>query len=215
MRLFITDLYKFLITGTLSNQSDSSKKNFFINAYFLKWIVYLFFALFTLFVFEHRIKNESHVFDGDNLFIIFLNVVILAPILEEVLYRYHTKLHYKNVVLSIITSIILFYDSLMMLSIIVSYFVILLVCLKLNIKVKQLILVYISTFLFGVSHVIFVKYPFLFENFENSFFVFGMRFFSGFLFCYVFHKKGILSSIIFHSIWNLGPFLLVLLRTRV
>jgi membrane protease YdiL (CAAX protease family) len=215
MILFIRGFYNFLITGSLSNQWKFSNKIFLMNAYVLKGFIYFLFVFIQLLFFKEEMRNENHVFEGDNFIIIFLNVVVLAPILEELFYRYHTKFQIKNIFFSLLAAIILCYDNFIMLFLIISYFMILLAVLKLDIKINRLILVYISSLIFGISHVVYSENSHFLGDFVNSIFIFAPRVFSGLLFCYVFHKKGIFSSIILHSAWNLVPFLLVFLRTQI
>ncbi len=214
MLILVKDFYNFLISGTVSNQSIGIKKRFFLNLLILKGFVFLFFVLLNLFFFNLKIRTEPLVFDGDNFFKIFFNVVLLAPILEELIFRYHIKIQYNNIIFSFLASCLVFYDSILFLTVLTAYFIILLVFLRLNTKINPLILVYISAFIFGVSHVVYTDYSFTFEGVINLFFVFAPRFLSGLIFSYVFFKKGIISSIFLHLIWNFIPFLLVFLRAK-
>lgn len=212
MLTFSKDFYKFVTEDQIKNQPISSRKNFFFNAYALKWFLFLFFIIFQLIFFNLKNNNGSSVFNGDNYFKIFINVVFLAPILEEIVFRYHNDLRFKNLLFSILASITLFHDSLSVLFVILSYFLILLTLLKLNLKIKRLALVYISSFMFAILHVIFFESS---DNIENLVFIFLPRFFGGLLFCYVFFKKGIALSILLHMFWNLFPFLVYFLRTQM
>ncbi|AFL84783.1 CAAX amino terminal protease family [Belliella baltica DSM 15883] len=215
MFIIIKDFGRFLVSKKESNQILLSNFKFLANALFLKWIIFSVFLLLNFLVFNQSLPKSNSVFGEDNIIKIFLNVVILAPILEELVFRYHIGNKLKHIVFSAIASIILFYDSLIVLSVLLLFFLILSFFLKNKIKVKNLILVYTSSIMFGVLHVTFTENFYLLENLTNSIFVFITKFFGGLLFCYVFDKKGIFLSIILHMLWNLVPFLLFFLRNRI
>ncbi|WP_373282248.1 CPBP family glutamic-type intramembrane protease [Belliella aquatica] len=183
-----------------------------MHAFFLKFLFVFFIILIQNLLFNSRINTQNSVFDGENIYKIFLNVVILAPLIEEFVFRYHLRLKFKNVVFSAIASIVLFHDSFLKLSLILLYFLTIFVFLKSDIEVKRLILVFVSSFMFAVLHLDFAE---SYISFEYSIFVFLPHFFGALVYCYVFFKKGIFVSIMLHIIWNLVGFLSFLLKTKL
>lgn len=203
----IESFFKFLISGEIEGLSNISKKKFYILLFLFKWFLFVGILLSFKFFLGYEGRNNNDLFEDKETWKVFLNIVILAPILEELVFRYHTKLEYKFVLVSLFAALVLFHDSTIGLIFSVIYFIFLLISLKLEIKINNLLLIYFSAFLFGFAHVAYSDYSILSENFGNTSFVILSRFLSGLLTCYVYYFRGILASIIFHAAWNLLPFI--------
>ncbi|WP_373282246.1 CPBP family glutamic-type intramembrane protease [Belliella aquatica] len=151
------------------------------------------------------------MFKDKTLWIVFLNMIILAPILEELTCRLHTGLKLYQILISLIGAVVLFHDSWIILSLFVCYFFLLFFMVSIGVRVNRRFIIYFSALIFGVLHIDFYDFNWL-ANFGNTFFVVITRIFSGLLFTYVFYQKGILFSILFHMIWNMMPFISFLLK---
>jgi membrane protease YdiL (CAAX protease family) len=79
---------------------------------------------------------------------------------------------------------------------------------SLNKQTNNLIFVYISAFIFGISHLAYKDISFSYEEILSLIYIFTPKFFSGLIYSYIFFKKGILFSVILHSLWNLLPFII-------
>ncbi|MGY6520488.1 MAG: CPBP family glutamic-type intramembrane protease [Mongoliitalea sp.] len=212
MSKFIANFYFFLTSGEISNQFATSNKKNFLYAFSLKWVVYLFFGFTQLIIFKSGASEMSKALSGSDHFKVFLNVVLLAPIFEELVLRYHLGFKLKNIILSMLASIVLFHKTLYMLVAFLPYFFLLIILIKQNFKVHRLILIYTSSLIFATLHLCFHETT---PSFENSIFIFFPRFFSGLLFCFIYFNNGIIASIIFHMIWNLFPFSINFLTKQI
>lgn len=186
---------------------------FYLNLFLFKALVFVFVVLIFRILLGYGGSDNAHLLGDKGILKIFLNFIILAPILEEIVFRYHTNMKLRSIVISFVGAIILFYDSVFGLVLIGGYLGILFTFKKSGFHVSQLFLVYTSSIMFGIAHIAFVDYSVFSENFINTTFVITTRFFSGLIACYVFYIKGILASIIFHGVWNLLPFFSLLIST--
>ena len=194
----------------LGDQLKVSLK-FFASLFIIKLtLIVFFFSLFFL-VFGIMPITERTKFLGKDELMIFLNVVVLAPIIEEFIFRFHQNLKLKNILTSLGFSIFLFFGDFFLIILIV-YFSFLLICQRLDIKISKIGVVYSSSILFSLGHLI--------QNHNLDFFIlnshlilsFFPHFISALILSFIFLNKGIKYSIFFHAFWNLFPFLMALIK---
>ncbi len=207
MALLIKDIYYFLTTGKTTDSYFNSNLKLLFDLYIIKAVFFLLLVFINFYVFDFKIDGNIEGLHRQSFFKDFLNFLILAPILEEILCRLHINLKVRNIIFSIIASCILFYDQLWFLVFLIVYFFILILISSLNERVSKLIFVYISAFIFGISHLAYKDITFSFEEILSLIYIFTPRFFGGLIYSYIFFKKGIHFSIILHFLWNLLPFI--------
>lgn len=208
---FIRDFYSFIKTGSIEAENKLTVRKFLVRAFILKLSFYVLLLVFSYLLFNFNYGNSDFLFKDKTLWIVFLNMIILAPILEELTCRLHTGLKLYQIIISLVGAVILFHNSWLILSFFVCYFFLLFLILKIGVRVNRSYIIYSSALIFGILHIDFYDFNWL-ENFGYTFFVVITRIFSGLLFTYVFYQKGILFSILFHIIWNMMPFISYLLR---
>ncbi|MFN4000013.1 type II CAAX prenyl endopeptidase Rce1 family protein [Algoriphagus sp.] len=204
----IQDIFLFLTTGRVSEESIGSNIKLLINLYILKYGFYLLFALLNLFLFDLRIDGNIKGLNRQGFFKDLINFLILAPIIEEIICRFHLNLKLKNITLSLIATCIIFYDQIWFLLFLISYFLILILISSLKKQSNNFIFVYISAFIFGVSHLAYKDLSYSYEDILSYIYIFTPRFLSGLIYSYLFFKKDIYFSIFLHFLWNLFPFII-------
>jgi uncharacterized protein len=211
----IINTFKFFIDFLFKGEVISDKLKvsfkFFASLFIIKLsVIVVYFALFFL-VFGIMPMNERTNLLGSNGLKIFFNVVVLAPIIEEFIFRFHQKLKFKNVLTSLGFSVLLFFGDFFLLILII-YFSFLLICLRINIKLSNLVIVYSSSVLFALGHVIQNQNLDFFNLNSQILISFFPHFISALILSFIFLNKGIKYSIFFHSIWNFFPFLMELAK---
>ncbi|SEF91916.1 CPBP family glutamic-type intramembrane protease [Algoriphagus boritolerans] len=208
MTLLIKDIYYFLTTGKTTDAYFNSNLKLLFDLYIIKAGLLLFFVFINLYVFDSKLDGNIEGLHRQGFFKDFINFLILAPILEEILCRLHINLKVRNIIFSIIATCILFYDQIWFLVFLILYFTILILISSLNNRVNNLIFVYISAFIFGISHLAYRDISFSHEEILSLIYIFTPRFLGGLIYSYIFFKKGIHFCIILHFLWNLPPFII-------
>jgi len=208
MTLLIKDIFYFLTTGKTTDKYFNSNLKLLFDLYIIKAGFFFLIVFINLFLFDFRIDGNIEGLHRQGFLKDFINFLILAPILEEILCRLHINLKVRNITFSIIASCILFYDQIWFLIFLIVYFLILILISSLNKQVNKLIFVYISAFIFGISHLAYRDISFSYEEILSLIYIFTPRFFGGLIYSYIFFKKGIHFSIILHFLWNLLPFII-------
>lgn len=208
MIILIKDIFFFLSSGRTSDESLNSNIKLIFNLYILKIGIFLLFVLLNFSFFDFKIDGRIEGLYNLGFFKQLVNFLILAPILEEILFRYHLKLKVGNIIASIIVTGLIFHDQIWFLLFLNLYFFILILMSSLKKKVNDLIIVYISAFIFGISHLAYKELSFSFEYMLSCIYIFTPRFLGGLIYSYVFFKKGICFSILLHFLWNLLPFII-------
>jgi membrane protease YdiL (CAAX protease family) len=173
------------------------------------------FVLADALFFDLRVGIGNSVFDEGNVLKIFLNVVILAPFFEEMAFRYYLSFSRSGTLISLLFAGFLFYDGLVYLVVFVIYLLILLLLIERKVRINRLMIVYFSSFIFALSHLIAYKELSSSYGVAEMLFVLGPHFIAGLLLSYVFFRNGIFVAIALHSLWNLIPYLLFLLKLAV
>lgn|GEM_PF-2522418 len=208
MMFIIKDILLFLTKGKTSHEFSESNTNFLKNLYLIKVGFFLILFLLNLLLFDLKIKGNIEGLNKQGFFIDSLNILLLAPILEEILFRFHLNLKLKNIIFSTIAACIFFYDHFWFLLVLILYFSILILINKRNKPSNDLIFVYISAFIFGIAHLAYRDLNLAYEDILSYIYIFTLRFFNALIYSYVFFKRGIYFSILLHFLWNFFPFLI-------
>ncbi|EAZ81072.1 CPBP family glutamic-type intramembrane protease [Algoriphagus machipongonensis] len=208
MVVLIKDIFFFLTSGRKVEETFKSNRKLIFNLYILKAGIFLLFVFLNFFLFNFKIDGRVEGYVGLGFFKDLINYLILAPILEEILFRYHNNLKIGNIIASLIATCLIFYDHIWFLSLLILYFLVLILISSLKKEVDNLVIVYVSAFIFGASHLAYIEGSFSFEDILSYVYIFLPKFLSGLIYSYVFFKKGICFSILLHFLWNLLPFII-------
>lgn len=215
MFVVVKEILFFLKTGSVTNFAFDTDFKLILYVYLLKVLSFIMLVLSGLFIFNLDFSAGVNSVPSGKYLKDFLNFLILAPVLEEIACRYHNQLKVSSVLISLAASCLLFYDKLWFLLIVSLYFFLLLYLIAKNIELDQLFVIYISAFIFGLSHSVYSGGFYGFESSISFFFMFCFRFVGGLLYSYLFFKKGIYWPVILHFFWNLVPFVLTQLSLIV
>lgn len=208
MFTILKDVLFFLTKGRPYDKFYELNIKLLIYLYFIKVGFFLFLFLLNFFLFNLKIEGNVEGLHKQGFFIDLINILILAPILEEILFRFHLNLKLRNIVFSIIATCVMFYDHIWLLSVLIFYFSILILLPRFRERANNLIFVYLSAFFFGISHLAYKELLFSLEDILSYVYTFTPKFFSGLIYSYVFFKKGLYFSILLHFLWNLLPFII-------
>jgi len=214
MAIFIC-FWKFLGSGKVYGKNIKLDKIFIFSYLFLKLVIVIIFSLIKLLFSESILHQSNDVFSGTNSFILFLNVVVLAPILEEIIFRYHFKFSQKSIFISAGLAIFWLYDEFNYLLILLIYFAILLILINKKIRFNKMFFVYLSSAIFAFLHL--MAYPVILQsqNVLDMILMVSPHFVGGLLLCYVFFRNGIVAGIALHSLWNFIPYIIHLLGSAL
>ena len=204
--VIITNLYYFLTTGKISDLQLKLNSKFIFSYISLKISIIILFLLVKIIFFGLGVTYRNEVFENPNFLKLFLNILIIAPLFEEMICRYHLNFSKKSIFISSIFACVFLYDELTLLFIILIYLGLLVFMIVKNLRFNRLTFVYLSSFIFACSHLISYPQILVNRNLIEAVFVIGPHFFGGLLLSYVFFRNGIIASIALHSLWNLIPY---------
>jgi len=186
--------------------NNYTKKNKFTYLDFLVLILFKIsiLILVSFFIFYMGLdKFERSIGQDDTTHIkLFLNAIILVPVIEEIIFRYHQKLSFKGIILSTIFAVLLFYSSLWLLLFFGLYMGGLLVAINLNTPPPRIVIVFLSSVIFALFHLDnFNNIDYLHEFYFIPILIFS-QFISGLILSFIFWNFGLKYSVFFHMIWN-------------
>jgi uncharacterized protein len=207
----LISFWNFLFKGEVLGDQLKVSLKFFAYLYFIKLSIIVFFISLIFLVFGIMPINEETKLLGNDKLKIFLNMVVLAPIIEEFIFRFHQNLKFRNVLTSLGFSVFLFFGDFFLIILII-YFSLLLIIQRMKFKISKIGIVYSSSLLFALGHVI--------QNQNWDFYLlnpqliisFFPHFISALMLSFIFLNKGIKYSIFFHAFWNFFPFLMTLVK---
>lgn len=161
-------------------------------------------AFLILIINRNNINNSRIVYDN-SLFSFILTALLLAPISEELLFRIHFLKKYKfyKFLSLIILSIIIFYKSNILVSVLFLIYIALYLIreIKINLKYDYInVLFILNSFIFAFLHYKFEDF-YILETYGYIFFQFSLSLSS----IWILINFNLLKSILFHVIWNLIP----------
>lgn len=209
---FISNFYYFLNKGILIKNDPKFDFKFFLSIFLFKIIFLLIIGFIQFFFINYNLDMKNKVFLDESYLKIFLNLVIIAPILEEFIFRYHLKLDVKRVFVSFLFSCFLFYDNLFFLLLMTIYFAFLIYNIRKNNNINVLVFVYLSSVLFAVGHFYSYSETVSVDNFYQFVLLFISHFIGALILGYIFKRNGLLFSILFHSAFNFFPFMILALK---
>jgi len=189
----------------LTSNSSYSKAVFdvksFLTLLFFKILVVL---LMSTLIFTLGIENFQHVdgWLGTSKFKIVLNAVILAPIMEEFMFRYHQKLSIQRLLISFLFALIMFHSSLFHLLIFGLYMGGLALLLKFRTPPSRIIIVFLSALMFALFHLANYNTLDVLTDFYYIPVLILSQFVGAFILSFIFWNYGLKYSILFHMAWN-------------
>ncbi|SMD43982.1 CAAX protease self-immunity [Aquiflexum balticum DSM 16537] len=201
----IKRLLYFSQTGEIQEAEKELTPAFFAKLLFVKFGFLSVYILVVALVFGFEIFQAFESKSSKSIPVTFLNLIILAPVLEESIFRNHLNMKPKNLILAALIAVILFWDE-GFIFIMLGYFTLVwLLRNRINPKIK-LLLIYFSSLLFAYAH----YYQFLDWNDMGTIMKVIFRsfphFLSGIILSYLYFRNGILICMFFHGLWNLLPF---------
>lgn len=202
----IKSLLFFAQSGEIKEVDKELGAAFFARLYFLKYGVFILYFLTVAFLYGFEIFQGMGNKANDNVFLTFLNFVIMAPVLEELIFRNHLNLKPVNLILSVLIMLYVYWGD--GFSFLMFGYFILAWLVKNNKGPKtKLCLIYFSSILFGFAH----YYQIIDWSNKETLSMFFLRSFphvlGGLIYAYLYFRTwGIMAAIFFHAIWNLVPF---------
>lgn len=212
MKKILSEIKYLFINPSKIKRIKTSNNYYEIVKYFTFFLIILvlFALLFGLIFFQEAKKNISKI-DLD-----FVSSCFVIPIYEEIIFRVLLKKNKLNFYLffSVLTLFSISWIFLLDTSIFIVISLIIYVILKKKYKVEeffynqklQLFLIYFTTILFGIIHIVNIKNLECLDSFNIVYIL--NKILIGFVLCFLRLKFGMLSSISFHSIINIISFYL-------
>jgi membrane protease YdiL (CAAX protease family) len=202
----IKNLLFFLQSGEIKETDRGLSPAFFARLYFLKFGLLVLYILTMAFFYGFEFFQGMESKANNSIFLTFLNFVILAPVLEELIFRNHLNLKPINLILSGLILLFLFWGD-GFIFVMLGYFSLVWFLRNRNGPKTTLFLIYLSSLLFGFSH----YYQIIDWSNMETILMFILRsvphVLSGIILSYLYFRNGILVAISFHALWNLMPFL--------
>lgn len=162
-------------------------------------IPYAFFIdLIGLDQFDHKLEE----FLKSNKFLVVIMTIVLAPVLEELIFRYHLNFKKSATLIGFALSFIFTYNSMVLLIIATLYFGFVFIKLLLKQKPNLKFCIYASTTLFALVHLINFENFDLAQHFYWVPFLVGAQFIIGLVLSFIRVNYGIYTSILFHGVYN-------------
>ena len=199
---FLNNFSNFLVRGEILDEYHELNGRFIFSYLFLKVCLLFSFIVLNALFFGFSLLHKNSVFDDENILRLFLNVVVLGPVFEEMIFRYHCNFSKKGVFISAIFSCFLLYDELNFLLLVLFYLIIIFFLIEKKARFNRLIFIYLSSVIFACSHLISYPEGFSAQNIIQIIFIVGPHFFGGLLLSFVFFRNGIIAAIALHSLWN-------------
>ncbi len=149
--------------------------------------------------FDH--KGEEFLLNS-NKFLIFMLAIVIAPIVEELIFRYHLNFKKSSIFIGFALSFILTYNLVVGMILASLYFIFTIIIIILKLKPNLKFYIYSSSTLFALIHII------NYEGFDfMQYFYFvplmvASQFFVGLVLSYIRIKYNIYNAILFHAVFN-------------
>lgn len=138
----------------------------------------------------------------DQKVLVLVMVIILAPLIEEIIFRYHLSLNKKAIMWSLIASVLMI-SQLWVIGAGLMIYLLILWILAMQKKALSLhLVVYISAFFFGIVHLSNYRDFDFFSNFYWIPFLVMIQFGLGLLLSFIRLHYGLLRAILFHAVYN-------------
>jgi membrane protease YdiL (CAAX protease family) len=204
-------LLTFALSGTIQEEEKELTLSIFLRLFFIKfYLLGLYIGLVTI-VFGLGEFSNIEQRAGSSIVHTFVNFIVLAPILEELIFRNHLSLKLENILLALLLSIILFWGD-WFIVILLWYFILVGYTRIRKIFISRLLLIYSSSIIFAFAH----HYQIIDWNNSGTIVDFFLKsvpqFIGGLFYCYIYFRNGVIVSMLFHAFWNLLPFLSECLR---
>ncbi len=148
--------------------------------------------------FDHKMEE----FVKSNKFLVIFAVAVLAPVLEELVFRYHLNFKKSSVLIGYAISFIFTYNSIALLIIATLYFGFIFIKLLLKQQPDLKFCIYTSTTLFALVHLTNFGNFDLQQHFYWVPLLVGAQFVIGLVLSFIRVSHGIYTSILFHGVYN-------------
>lgn len=207
----IRDFLDFALTGEIQEEYKKLTLSFFTRLFLIKAGFLTFYLIIVLQVFGfERFQGTESKYSLSIPSTIFV-YIIFAPILEELIFRNHLNLKFKNLVLATVISVLLFWRD-WFIVILLGYFILVCFLKNRNISNLKILLIYSSSLLFAFAH----YYQLIDWDNSETILKFLLRsipqFIGGLFYCYIYFRNGVFASMLFHAFWNLLPCLVECMR---
>lgn len=178
-----------------------SVKDFFILLLALLLVIFPYAFIIDLIgldQFDHKLEE----FLKSNKFLVVIMVIVLAPVLEELIFRYHLDLKKSSTLIGFGLSFIFTYNSMVLLIIATLYFGFVFIKLLLKQKPNLKFCMFASTTLFALVHLTNFGNFDLTQHFYWVPLMVGAQFIIGLVLSFIRVNHGIYTSILFHGVYN-------------
>lgn len=149
-----------------------------------------------------QFDNVMEDFIRDHKYLLLLLVIIMAPLLEETIFRYHLTLQPKAIWWSLALSLLMISQMWWLAAMLLLYLVVLLVLVLNKQKPPLHLVVYLSAFFFGIVHLgNYTNFDFVANLYWIPFLV-GVQFALGLLLSFIRLHFGLAKAIYFHAAYN-------------
>lgn len=149
-----------------------------------------------------QFDNVMEDFIRNYKYLLLLLVIIMAPLLEETIFRYHLSLQPKAIWWSLALSLLMISAMWWIAAMLLLYLVVLLVLVLKNQHPPLRLVVYISAFFFGIVHLGNYTNFDLVANFYWIPFLVGVQFALGLLLSFIRLHFGLARAMYFHAAYN-------------
>lgn len=148
--------------------------------------------------FDHKMEAMWE----DYKWMLVLFAVLLAPIIEEMIFRYHLRMSQQTIFISLLLALLLVADMRALIIVFIGYLLFLMYRLRIEKPLPLPFVVYISNSFFALVHLSNFENFDLFTQFYWIPLLIGVQFIIGLLFCFIRVHYGIKFAIIFHALYN-------------
>lgn len=199
--IVLEDFKDFLIDSGFKSRVEKLIYKDYFHLIILKFIALLFFVILYRYFGLERISHEIGGVQTSK-FNLLLNVVLLAPIIEEFMFRYHHRLSYGRLIISLLFCIVLLHSSFWNFLIFAIYIGGLAISMEYKTPPTRKMLVFISALAFSLLHLgNYTNLNFITDVYFIPVLIFS-QFLSALILFYIFWNFGIKHSIAFHMLWN-------------
>lgn len=149
-----------------------------------------------------QFDNVMEDFMRDHKYLVLVLAVIMAPLLEETIFRYHLSLQVKAIWWSLALSLLMLSQMWLIAVALLLYLIVLLVMALNDKKPPLYLVVYVSAFFFGIVHLgNYRDFDFLASFYWIPFLV-GIQFVLGLVLSFIRLNFGLAKAIYFHAAYN-------------
>lgn len=211
MPKIIEDLFLFIKNPKVNTAVAPLSPANFTTLLLMTFALVIPFALLLDCVGVGQFDNVMGDFIRDQKYLVVVLVIVMAPLLEETIFRYHLTLQPKAIWWSLALSLLMVSQMWWIAAMLLLYLVVLLVLVLNKQKPPLHLVVYLSAFFFGIVHLgNYTNFDFV-ANFYWIPFLVGVQFALGVLLSFIRLHFGLAKAMYFHAAYNAAIVLPVVL----